>query len=486
MDVYNPYLREKQFAMRTITIALLIFSSQLVQAQSFQDFLGYLEGISDPGTQQTVVDSFFTALPEAPLLEFDTLAHFLYKGTASTVDVPGDFNGWDPGPGPLTKVGDTDMWYRTMIFEPNARLDYKFVLNGSNWILDPRNPNQVSGGFGPNSELAMPQYIQPWEIILQPAIPHGTIETFTFTSAALSGNYQVQVYLPPSYASHPDRFYPSIYVQDGQEYLSIGSAKNVLDNLIDEVLISEIVGVFIRPNNRNEEYAASKRTQYRAFIVDEMIPYIAEHYRVQETPESRAAIGTSFGANISAQIAFYHPEVVGKAGLHSPAFWPNNYETSTLLTQGGLKPIEWASVWGTYEGSVFQNMQIVMAVLQGLGYDFYGNFYPEGHSWGLWRATLDEILIELFPPGLVSTFGVDQEMEDRVVVYPNPAWPGQSLSFEGLAVSQAWLFNAQGQLIADISGGLRIPGSLPSGLYVLALADHSGQISRIPLCVAGG
>ena len=30
------------------------------------------------------------------------------------------------------------------------------MIDGSDWRLDPLNPRQVTGGFGPNSELVMP------------------------------------------------------------------------------------------------------------------------------------------------------------------------------------------------------------------------------------------------------------------------------------------------------------------------------------------
>lgn len=462
--------------MKKLLLSFFLFISTVAGAQSFQDFLIYVNGISNPGIQQTVVDSFMNTLPETPLAEFDTLAHFLYKGISSNCQVAGDFNGWNPAFGTMTKVGSTTLWYRTMVFEPNARLDYKFVLNGSNWVLDPLNPHTCSGGFGPNSELAMPAYVQPWEIELNPGIPHGSVEVLTFHSDQLNGNYQIQVYLPPSYTTHPDRFYPAIFVQDGQEYVSLGSAKNVLDNLIDAGSISEIVGIAIRPNDRNEEYAGSKRNQYRAFVVEELIPYVQENYRTIDAPAARAVIGTSYGANISAQIVAYHPEIVGKAGLHSPAFQANNYETNDLLLQGELKPIQWAAVWGTYEGSVFQNMQIIQPGLVAMGYSFYGNYYPEGHSWGLWRATIDELLIELFPPGLVN---VDEPSRTGSIrVWPNPAQAGQTISIflpEPLEEGLVQLFDLQGRLLKkwETSGQilqLNIPENLSKSPHFLHLS----------------
>jgi enterochelin esterase family protein len=468
--------------MKNSLLALLLLLSSWASAQSFQDFIDYVNGLSDPAARQTAVDSFMNQLPGAPLIEFDTLVHFLYQGNVP-VQVAGDFNGWNPALGALSSVGFTDLWVRTMVFEPNARLDYKFVLSGSNWILDPLNPNTVSGGFGPNSELAMPQYVQPWEIVSQSGIPKGTIETFNFNSAVLGGNYQVQVYLPPSYASHPDRHYPSIYVQDGQEYLTLGSAKNVLDNLIDAGLIYEVVGVFIRPNNRNEEYAGSKRNQYRTFLVQELIPHILSQYRVIDAPQARAAIGTSLGANISAQIAFHNKDVVGKAGLHSPAFWPNNQETSVLLMEGGYQPIKWAAVWGTYETSVFQNMEAVQATLEFHGNDFYGNYYPEGHSWGLWRATLDELLIELFPPNFVSVKDVSFS-ENNISVSPNPASPGQIITItlpNNHSPLSAQLFDLHGKPIAHWQSAApphhwRLPENIYPGIYILKTQTPDNQI----------
>ena len=101
-----------------------------------------------------------------PFIE-DSTANFIYLGTPNSVSVPGDFNGWSTSAWPMTHLSQTNFWYRSENFELDARLDYKFVMNGSNWILDPENPNICQGGFGPNSELSMPLYVQPWEINYQ-------------------------------------------------------------------------------------------------------------------------------------------------------------------------------------------------------------------------------------------------------------------------------------------------------------------------------
>jgi glycosidase len=81
---------------------------------------------------------------------------FTYQGLGgeNTVEVRGDFaaDGWTTGV-PMTKNGTT--WSATVKVPYNTDVLYKFLINGTNWIADPANPNQVSDGFGGfNSKLA--------------------------------------------------------------------------------------------------------------------------------------------------------------------------------------------------------------------------------------------------------------------------------------------------------------------------------------------
>ncbi|MCF7913362.1 MAG: alpha amylase N-terminal ig-like domain-containing protein [Candidatus Cloacimonetes bacterium] len=71
---------------------------------------------------------------------------FTYQdANASSVNIAGDFNGWDTQADPLTKTGDT--WQISMELAPGTYM-YKFVVNGSDWKTDPNNPNEADDGFG--------------------------------------------------------------------------------------------------------------------------------------------------------------------------------------------------------------------------------------------------------------------------------------------------------------------------------------------------
>jgi hypothetical protein len=65
---------------------------------------------------------------------------------ATRVSVVGSFNGWSPDRTPMTR--DDDGRWVAGIRVPPGRFEYKFAVDGSDWIPDPANPNQVSDGFG--------------------------------------------------------------------------------------------------------------------------------------------------------------------------------------------------------------------------------------------------------------------------------------------------------------------------------------------------
>ncbi len=433
---------------RSFTILFCLAIVSIAMPQSFSSFIDYVNSL--PEDQRTeAVDSFMTIITPIgiPYINDDT-ANFIYQGDGTSVQVPGDFNGWDPMFFHMGNISGTNFWYRTQIFEMNARLDYKFVLNGSSWILDPLNPNQVSGGYGPNSELAMPEYVQPWEIEYTAGIQYGTIETDAISSTNTGSTFQLQIYLPYNYNPERANPYPVAYFQDGQEYISLGSVDKVLDNLIYENHIDSIIGVFVKPNNRNEEYAGNLRNEYRQFFVEELVPYIDENYNTIKNPLGRAVIGASFGGNISALISYNHPDVFGFCGLHSGAFWPNNYEAYNLIVNGPVENIKWASIWGTYEG-LYENMRDLRDFLINNSYELKWDELPEGHSWGLWRATIDEMLTWFFPPGYSSvTYQFGKEKMD-VSMFPNPVKNSTTISFDLQEKSPVAID------ILDMNGGLK-------------------------------
>jgi enterochelin esterase family protein len=417
--------------LKTTLILFLVTITIALPQTNFISFINYANSITDSLQKSTTLDSFINHHRNIriPIVE-DSWAIFLYKGNVNSVSIAGDFTDWTANQS-FSKLPNSNFFYYKKTFEPNARLDYKLVLNGSSWILDPYNPNRVSGGFGPNSELAMPEYVQPWEINFNPNIQHGNLITTSLTSNNTGKTYQLQILLPASYITNPSKRYPTVYFQDGSEYVTLGSGINVIDNLIAANKIDDVIGVFVKPTNRNDEYAGNLRVQYQSFFVNELVPLIDSLYRTIDSASQRLVLGDSFGGNISALISYNYPEVFGLCGLHSAAFWPNNYEVYNQILSGPIKNIRYASVWGTYE-SVYQNLRPFRDTLLNRGYDYHWSELPEGHSWGLWRANIDFILEYFFPS---STSSVDKNNDvitkdfELYQNYPNPFNPTTKIKF---------------------------------------------------------
>jgi hypothetical protein len=70
---------------------------------------------------------------------------------AGSVHLAGDFNNWSMNTEPLT-MDDEGVWRVVIDLAPGS-YEYKFVVNGSDWIADPENP-VVTGAYG-NSQIVV-------------------------------------------------------------------------------------------------------------------------------------------------------------------------------------------------------------------------------------------------------------------------------------------------------------------------------------------
>ncbi|MCJ7825821.1 MAG: alpha/beta hydrolase-fold protein, partial [Anaerolineales bacterium] len=282
---------------------------------AIQELLGRVEA-ARPVEVDAIVSSFIQENQDGlPLIE-DSLVTFVYNGSvALRATVPSDINQWDNKTHMMHRLGETDLYYLTLAMPADARIDYKFYVDGL-WMLDPLNEQTVRGGFGDNSAFAMPLYEPAMEIEFVDSIPHGTVDEHTFNSEIIVGARKVQVYLPFGYRPlrHAkgafvngggtriveDEFagtYPAVFVQDGGEYVTLASMVNVLDNLIHEERIPPVVAVFVPPVDRNYEYFLNK--DYERVLLEEILPFITGSYDISDEPEKRAIMGASLGGAIS-------------------------------------------------------------------------------------------------------------------------------------------------------------------------------------------
>lgn len=473
--------------MKKSILILSLLCSSPAFAMTFNEFIGYLNSLPD-SLRPAAVDSFIQATDSFPFVEGDTLAHFIYNNSASSVSVPGDFNNWNSNADAMSHVWATNLWYRTKTFEADARLDYKFVINGSNWILDPLNPHTCIGGFGPNSELAMPQYVQPPEIQYYPDIPHGILDDTVFYSQYMGNSRTIKVYLPPGYETSGEN-YPVILFHDGLEYISLAYGNRVLDYCIYHQLCAPAIGVFVPPVNRTPEYAGNLQDEFAQFITQEVIPWVDGRYRTMPDAAHRATIGASYGGNIALYLSMMFPNVFSMAAPVSPWVQPSLIDS---LSYGQMHDWNFYFDAGTYEDFIIDPLEAdVIPLLEARNFNYQYSVYHEGHSWGNWRAHIDNALIRFFPGtgGEVRSRYLSPKSPVLLQCYPNPFNGTVQVKFtlSGPGLVTIAVYNIIGEKVAEIYSGDVPAGEnvgswdakgMSSGIYYLQMRTEYGTEAR--------
>jgi enterochelin esterase-like enzyme len=378
--------------MKMKLLLALFLTCTAVIAQDFNDMLEKISQSPDSLAKKAVIDSFMQKYQVLPFTSTNECI-FIFRGNAQRIIVTGDHTQWSQRGDTMQRIAGTDLHFVKKNFPSDARIDYKFI-NGTNWILDPKNPLTCAGGFGPNSELRMPQYPEQPELIGNADIPRGNILDTTFRSSALNNSRAIKVYLPPGYSQSQE--YPVILFHDGIDYVNLAKAPAVIDRLIAMNKIRPIIAVFVPAVNRTSEYAGNSIVQFEKFISEEIMKWVDNRFSTLKNPEYRAIVGASNGGNIALYCALKSPQVFAKVAAQS-----SNVIGSIMTGYDVYPPLPitvYADI-GNYDiPQLIPLVKQFKQVMEKRGYIHRYKELNEGHSWGNWRAQLNEFLEFFFPP----------------------------------------------------------------------------------------
>jgi predicted alpha/beta superfamily hydrolase len=174
----------------------------------------------------------------------------------------------------------------------------------------------------------------------------GDLRLHEFESRVFRNRRMLRVWLPPGY-DHPDnrgRHYPIFYLNDGQNLFDRATAYFGVDWQVDETadrLIREnkippliIVGIDNAGKDRLKEYLPYRlwnppllRPQgkcYPKFLINEIMPFLYERYRIALGPENTGLGGSSMGAVIALFTLMERPGIFGRLLLESPSLSISN------------------------------------------------------------------------------------------------------------------------------------------------------------------
>ena len=216
-----------------------------------------------------------------------------------------------PSPGSLQQPRATARMLGVgLVLSALAALCVAVALNG------PRGLERAIGiNVGSDApELAVPDAPQAAPLPTLVAVSHDTagssIDSASFTSAALAGEGSFHVYLPPGYASSTQR-YPVLYLLHGNEqpataFLEIG-LQGQLDTLIARHEIPPLIAVMIQGGRGANNWRDQGTRRYESYIVevqqliDRALPTVASR-------DARAIAGDSMGGYGAMNVTLGYPQ----------------------------------------------------------------------------------------------------------------------------------------------------------------------------------
>jgi enterochelin esterase-like enzyme len=259
---------------------------------------------------------------------------------------------------------------------------------------------------------------------LQAAGPGSLHKYERYRSRFLPSERDVIVYVPGGYDWNPQRRFPVLYLQDGQNIFDpatsfAGVAWRVgetTDRLIAEGKIQPlvIVAIYNTGRQRLREYTPSRAkklggggaNRYGQMLVKEIKPFIESKYRILVGAHNTGLGGSSLGGLLTMYLGLRYPEVFGKLAVLSPAIWWNQRWIVDYAARRRLKfrPRIWLDI-GTQEGlRIVDDARRLRDVLVQKGWQEGGDLHYEEiqggqHNEAAWAQRVDPFMPFLFPAG---------------------------------------------------------------------------------------
>ncbi len=361
----------------------------------------------------------------------NVLVTFLWRGTEETRNVVIflQTGGLNPADNQMTRLPESDVWYRSYIFRKDVRFLYTLSPNdeltplntpGLDWQkrfanvqTDPLNPKRYPPAASATegnvqSVVELPGApSQPW-VERRAGVPAGKVEQHKIESGILKNERNVWVYLPADYRVKA-KAYPLLIIFDGQSYLDLVPTPTILDNLIAAGKIPPVVAVLVDnpgPSERERELPCYR--PFADFLSKELLAWVRERYRVTTAPARTVLAGSSYGGLAATCAAMWYPGNFGNFLSQSASYWwkpetDSEYEwvrrqfstnpklsLRAFLTVGLLETLP--KPGGTNQVEVNRHLR---DALKAKGYEVKYTEFDGAHEYINWQGTLAEGLIAL-------------------------------------------------------------------------------------------
>ncbi len=353
----------------------------------------------------------------------------------------GNINGWKPDDTNYQfKKNEDGTFYLIAAFNKATLLEFKFTRGSWGKVECSKNGIDITNRIlKTDTAKIVAVNIAGWvDKVGRAQKQHTATEQVSIINTSffilqLNRSRRVWVYLPPGYAK-TQQHYPVLYMHDGQNLFDEQTAAYGQEWGVDETIDSLIakgktaaivIGIdnggetrmseynpytFILKGENESKTFLPEGDAYLSFITETLKPYIDKNYRTLSSKENTAIAGSSMGGLISYYAALKYPQVFGKVGVFSPAFWtaPQIKELTAAVTT--TVNSKFFFYMGQNEGGTY--VQDMNEVAEKLGTNSAAMVYSIIDSSGLhnemyWRKWFAEFYVWIMADGYNTVINVE-------------------------------------------------------------------------------
>lgn len=333
-------------------------------------------------------------LQSVRVLDKGDISLSIYAPEAKRVSVMGDI-----GMKEATRLAN-GVWNATLPGVRDGVYRYWFMVDGVR-VYDPK------GELAPETTALLEVTEGGNDFFAMKDVPHGAISQRFYHSKSLNTTRRLHVWTPAGYEKMSDKL-PVLYLIHGggdndNAWPTVGAAGMILDNLMAEGKMKPMVVVMPNGSIKSETLGGGVPL-FTKDLMNDIIPFIEDNYRVLTDKDNRALAGLSMGGLETLETAMDHYKDFGYLWVLSSGWFANDKENYAkkgahlkkiaadfnkqvrrlYFTQGGPEDI------------AYNNCKEMLKLFDAAGIKYEYSEMPGGHTWYVWRHDLYNMAQQLF------------------------------------------------------------------------------------------
>ena len=248
-------------------------------------------------------------------------------------------------------------------------------------------------------------------------VAHGEVNTVWYFSKVDESWRPLMVYTPANYSDVKVPL-PVVYIQHGggedhRGWMEQGRTAQIMDNLIAQgkavpmMVVSSNSNVQSRNGGMGGGYSWEGMQTFRSELIENVIPFVENNYKVRKDRKGRAMCGLSMGGGQSFYIGLRDPEVFANVGVFSTGMFGGimNQENFNLEaevpgmltnTKAFNEQLDVFFITCGEQDPRIEYTKKVVKQMKDAGVEVKFNSYPGDHEWQVWRKSLHEFAQYLF------------------------------------------------------------------------------------------